>query len=109
MAKDSSTTDSKVPASLGLAKVQDPNGPDVIDANNTGRIGDAREYDAERLAAAAPTQEGYAIGNTAPETRYADLDGNLVTGPTDGEGFRGSVIVAKGDVVSAAVAAQLKG
>jgi hypothetical protein len=92
------------PESLGTAKVQDPNGPDVLDANNTGRVGDAREYDA--LAAAAPKpDEGFKAGQTAPSTKYADLNGKI-TG-TAGEGFRGSVVVAKGDVVNTAQAAQL--
>ena len=106
---DPTPADPAVPALLGTAHVQDPNGPDQLDANNTGRVGDAREYDAETAAAAAAAKptEGFLAGQTAPSTKYADLEG--VVTDTAGEGFRGSIVIVKGDVVNTAQAAQLAG
>lgn len=52
--------------------------------------------------------EGFAQGQTAPESVYQDLDGKIVRGvEANGEGFRGTVLVAKGDVVPASAAALL--
>lgn len=108
MAKDSSSSEAKAPQSAGFAKVQDPNGPDQLDANNTGRVGDAREYDS--LRPVSTQAEGFAAGQVAPETRYLTMDGRVVTEANAGQdGFRGSILVAKGSVVTAAQAAQLNG
>lgn len=94
--------------SQGFAQVQDPNGPDQLDANNTGRVGDAREYlNGPSAGAAAQVQEGYETGQVAPEARYLTLDGRVVT--EAGDGFRGTLLVAQGAVVTAAQADQLKG
>ncbi len=57
-------------------------------------------------------QEGYAVGNTAPENVYERTDGRLIrtpAGETPGgdNGFSGTLLVAAGDVVTGAVAARV--
>lgn len=101
------STDSTPTESLGFARVQDPNGPDDLGANNTGRVGDAREYDAERLALmntlSRTGSDGFGPGDTASDDVYQTEDGALHYGNRP-EG-RSVNVVARGDVVNPAVAA----
>lgn len=95
------------------------NDPAVVaaraDGRDTARVGDASEYRAELEAArlAARPSEGHALGNVSAENVYESFDGKLyrTTGadvPDGGSGgFRGSLLVAQGDVIGAYAAQRL--
>lgn len=71
--------------------------------DNAARVALGRDDAVKPLESKA----GRNAGNTASETVYADLEGKIVKG-SPGEGFRGEVVVAEGDIITEAVAARLK-